>query len=154
MSEILPTPSFFTRMFGLVIEKLNELKPKEIQQVKIITEPYKTTKTVIKRISTVVTTEPNNPQIKIEAPTDSDIRITSITLIPDASFKTKGILRLLINDVEELLTVAGDLTDYSTLNIPITNEGKELQRSKSIKLFAWTSDGTASAITLQASFAR
>lgn len=154
MSAVLPTQSFFERMFDRLIASLSELKPRDIQKVKILTEPYKTTKTLIDRATTTATVEPTNPQIEMKNPIDDDMRVTAITIIPNENFKTKGILRLLINGVEELKTKEGDLTDYSTLNIPIANEGKLIERNKGVSLHIWTSDGTSSSVTLQASFAR
>lgn len=138
-----------------LLAKLDELKPKEIQTVRILTDPFEMSKTAIDRISTVLTAEPDKPQIEIGPPVDADCRVLSITLIPDAAFKTKGLLCLKINDVEELrIDAAGDLTDFSTVNVPLPNEGKKLQRGKKVKLSAWTSDGTASAITAQIHFVR
>lgn len=148
MSGVIEGAALVVSLLTAIKDKLAELKPKEIQKVQIVTEPYTFSKTLLDRISTTATARPDNPQIKFANPIDREVRIMSLTLIPDAAFKTKGLLLVKVNDSDIFeIDTAGDLTDFSTVNVPLPNEGLELRRNQTIKIFAWTSDGTASALT-------
>lgn len=148
MSAVLEGPALVVSLLTTIKDKLAELKPREIQKVQIVTEPYTFSKTLVDRVSTTATARPDNPQIKFANPVDRDVRIMSLTLIPDAAFKTKGLLLVKVNDTDVFeIDTAADLTDFSTVNVPLPNEGLELKRGKTIKIFVWTSDGTASALT-------
>jgi hypothetical protein len=155
MSAVIEGAAAVIALLTTIRDKLAELKPKEVQTVKIITDPYEFSKTVIDRISTTLTARPDKPQIEIANPVDRDVRIMSMTLIPDAAFKTKGLLLLKNNDADVFeVNTGGDLTDFSTINVPLPNEGLELKRGKKIRLFTWTSDGMVSAITVMIHFQR
>ena len=127
-----------------------------IQKVKVITRPFRFGKTIVDRITTTEITKPDEPQITITNPLDEDVRITAITLIPDGTnFITKGLLKLSIDEVTVLeINNAADLTDLNNLPLSIPNEGWEIKRGRNVELYAWTSDGTSSSITLIVHFQR
>lgn len=155
MVGLVETLSLLFTVGERILKKLEELKPKEIQKVAIVTEPYTMTKTVIDRISTSATKEPDKADMEIKAPVDAECRVLSITLIPDATFKTEGLFCLKINDVEELrIDAQADLTDFGTINVPLPNEGKVLQRGKSVKVLAWNPTGNPVKLSAQVHLVR
>lgn len=119
----------------------------DIPSIKL--EPFRFGKIFIKRISGIVgTKKPDVPQFSFKS-IDRDIRIFIISLVPDATFKTKGIMQIKSNKADLLEpTDAGVFTDLLEFSIPIPENGILLQRGESIEFFFWTSDGTSSAITL------
>lgn len=146
----------FSQEFEIqMLSMLEKLIPKDIQKVDVITKPYSFGRTKLQRESTTLTSIPNTPQIQFTNPLDDKNRITAITIIPDDSFKTKGLLRLNIGEVTVLqIDTAGYLTDLNNLPLTIPNEGWQLRSEDKIELYIWTSDGTASAATLIVHFQR
>ena len=142
-------------LLGKMITKLEEmLKPERIQKVQAVTRAYRVGKTIVDRASTSDTSPQDDADITIENPLDSDNRITAITIIPDDTCKTNGLLKLKIEDVTVTeISTAGDLTDLSNLPLAIPNEGWKIKAREKIKLFLWASSGTVAA-TLVVHFQR
>lgn len=134
-------------LLGKMIAKLEELiKPERIQKVQAVTRPSRSGRTFVDRVSTNNTSIQDDADIEIENPLDAENRITSITIIPDGTMKTDGLLKLQIEDVTVLsIDTAADLTDLNNLPLSIPNEGWEIKPREKIKLFLWTSSGTVSA---------
>ena len=108
--------------------------------------------TKLDRGTSTATVYPKVADIKIKNPLDKKLKVMEITILPDSSFKTKGLCRIQIDEnvVFEVDTVA-DLTDVTEYNVPLEH-GKTIQRGKSVEVFLKTSDGTSSILTIFVTF--
>lgn len=126
-------------------------KNKDIPQiVEVKTSGNKLLKCRLAR-GTASTTKPDIPQISFSTPNDEDILITNISIIPNATFKTSGILEMSVQD-SEIFTqnTVGDFTDVPILDINLRPEGKTLKRGEEFKAYLWG----AGSITLFIQFER
>lgn len=104
----------------------------------------------ISRKSTTLTRKPDTPQVEFRYSQTSGIRLLSLTLIPDAAFKTKGLAQIVIGRRRVVTIEAADLTDVDAFNLPIPEGGLNIDPAETIQVFLWTLDGTASAATVSA----
>ena len=131
---------------GIKVSDILKNDKKNIQKVQVITEPFTYGLTKVKRGSTSVTVKPDEAQISITNNLKADVRITAITIIPDSSFKTNGLLKLTVDEVTVLeIDTAGNLTDLNNLPLSIPNEGWLIKRDEKIELYMWSSSGTITA---------
>jgi hypothetical protein len=141
----------FSQEFEIqLISMLERLIPKEVQKVEVVKPARKQGAPRIDRGITTATvkSDAGNPDIEITNPFDRPARIMGITLIPDSSFKTKGILQLDIARAPYFTGMtAADFTDISTFSIPISDDGYEIDANETVEIYIWTSDGTGSALT-------
>lgn len=98
------------------------------------------------------TTQPNTshetPNFSFKNSQNRDVRIFTLSFVPDAVFRTNGLLRIKVNKVEILPeTIAGDFTDLAQFTVPIPENGLLLKNNEKIEIFIGTSSGT-SALTL------
>ena len=143
MSAEIAATSFFMKGIDKLIEKV---KSKDIQSVKVVTIPFKSGKSIVKRATSTNTSKQDKPDIEITNPLKNDNRIIAITIIPDGTMKTNGLLKLQIEDVTVLeIETAGDLTDLNNLPLSIPNEGWAIKPQEKVKLFLWASSGTVAA---------
>jgi len=132
------------------LSMLERLIPKEIQKVEIINPSRKQGSPRIDRSTTIATVKADtgSPDIEIKNPFDRQARIMGITLIPDESFKTKGIVNLDIGRAPYFSGMAAaDFTDISTFAVPISDDGYEIDANESVEIYIWTSDGTSCSLT-------
>ena len=108
----------------------------------------------LRRISTDVTSFPNSnsPQFNFKNQSSVIKRIFALSVIPDANFQTKGILKITLNDAP-LFPIgnlqAGDFTDISALNIPIPDTyGLKILPKDELKVFIASPDGTTVTISV------
>ncbi|QMU53522.1 MAG: hypothetical protein GKS07_10940 [Nitrosopumilus sp.] len=127
------------------IGKVENVFKKNIMRVEVVTKPYEYGKPVLKRAVTTSSSRPDTPSIIIENPLDRDIRIFSISMIADDSFKTNGRAEILINDVSYLdEESAATFTNVNEINIPIPPEGELLRAGHSIEFKIRNNDNTTS----------
>lgn len=126
---------------------------KELARVQVQEQRLKGLKTYeafISRKSTTLTKKPDSPQIEFKYSQTIGIRLLSLTLVPDAVFKTKGIAQIIIGGRRVATIEAADLTDIDAFNLPLPEAGLLVDPAETIQVFLWTSDGTASAATVTA----
>ncbi len=125
------------------------------QGVKIIQEPIESISLKLKRVTSTSTTKPNTPNIEFKNPLDEEIKVKTISLIPNSSFKTKGIVQVLIDDVEVFLNDAvADFADIASLNIELSPQGKTIKRGKSVQVFIWSPDATSVSLAVTCLFSK
>lgn len=101
-----------------------------------------TTATVLKK--------PRVPQFKITNDASGDKRIYTIGIVPDATFKTDGVMAILLNDVR-LFPISdpkqGMFKNVSSLNIPIpANFGLKIKESNSLEVFIWNPSAASATV--------
>jgi len=132
-----------------IISKLESVlknDKKNIQKVEVVTKPYEYGKPILKRATTTSNAKPETPSIRIENPyTDRDVRIFSIGLVPNASFKTNGRAEIQINGVTYLEEeAAGTFTDIKDSSLPIPPEGELLKAGESVDVYIRNDDNATS----------
>jgi len=106
------------------------------------------------RISTILTKFPdsNSAQFKFKNQSSVIKRIFALSIIPDANFQTKGILKITLNEAPLFpITnlVAGDFTDISALNIPIPDTyGLKILPKDELRVFIASPDGTSVTVSV------
>jgi len=95
-----------------------------------------------------------SPQIQFTNPyKDRKVTVTNISLVPDANFKTHGIVEVDVNGRSILdPTLVGSFTDLIDFNIPLPEGGIILDEGLTIDVFIWNDDNVT-AVNLTASFA-
>jgi len=144
---------------GKLTEKISEnldLFKKEKdkpQAVKMILEPDSFSYTELGRATTILQSKQKSPDLEFKNPLDSqDVIVTEFSIIPNSSFKTKGMVELTVNDVTLFKNKAvADFTDISESVVKII-QGKTIKPSKSLKVFIWSPDGTSVSLTNQVTF--
>jgi len=103
----------------------------------------------VKRIITAARTEQNTPDFEFKNPVDKNIELNGISIIPDNSFRSRGRLRVSINDVPLDIINGDDLVNVSKIQLIEGNSIKELKRGQGIKFFMWNpTDDLSIAITI------
>lgn len=127
---------------GSIVNGLREFmkqEKKNAQFVIVKQRPTSFLKSKLKRISSV-SAKLSTAQGAIENPVDEDAVIKSISIVPNATFKSSGRLQILVNEVEVFSDDAvGDYTDVPVLDIALPSEGKIIKRGKSVEFFVWGS---------------
>ena len=94
--------------------------------------------------------KPNIPQFTIENNASGDKRIYTIGIVPDTTFKTQGIMEILLNEVRlfPISTPAqGMFKNISSLNIPIpANYGLRIVESKKLEVFIWNPSAASATV--------
>ena len=89
-------------------------------------------------------------QYEIKNTASGDKRIYTIGIVPDATFKTDGVIEILLNGVR-LFPITnpaqGMLKNVSSLNIPIpANFGLGIKESEKLEVFIWNPSAAAATI--------
>ena len=93
-----------------------------------------------------------NPDLEFKNPKNTGIALAEYLLIPDASFQTKGLVLITVDDSKIFESrTAGAFTDLVGDEIKISG-GKSMKRDEIIKVFIKSSDGTAVSLTVQPTF--
>jgi len=96
-----------------------------------------------KEISTTATAKQNTPDFEVKNLRNKDIKIFYITILPDPTFKTNGILLAEIEGQPTILEIeAGSLVRTSELVLGMTPNGAIFPRNTTLKFFAWVTSGT------------
>lgn len=90
---------------------------------------------------TTITKKTDKAQYEITNTASGDKRIYTIGIVPDATFKTDGVLEIRLNGVR-LFPISdpaqGMLENVSSLNIPIpANYGLSIKESDKLEVFIW-----------------
>lgn len=95
-------------------------------------------------------TKPKRANYSIENTQDTDKRVFALGLVPDALFKTSGIIEIFINKVRVFpITdpVQGFLSAVTSLNIPIPpNFGLKIKPRGKLEVFVWNPSGASAKI--------
>ena len=109
--------------------------------------PLTSIKATFKRVSGITdTSKPANPNIRLVNNIKNN-RLYHVSIVPDATMKTDGVLEIEVNGSGLLKVDVGSLTDTDALNIPIPNEGLSLNQNTTIDFFVHTPSGGAVALT-------
>lgn len=145
----------------MVNEIINKLTPllnlgKKIPQiVRIKPDPDKFSFSQLKRATSTSKTYPDDesPDIEIANPLDRDTSVKEISLVPDAGFKTNGIVRIFIDEVRVFKSdEAANFTDIADNSIKF-NEGRRIKQKRSVKVFIKNDDGSTSiSLAVQVTF--
>jgi len=92
----------------------------------------------------------DKPQFEIKNTATGDKRIYTIGIVPDALFKTDGIVEIFLNEVRLFpisIPKQGMLKNVSSLNIPIpANFGLGIKESFSLDVFIYNPNGASATI--------
>jgi len=85
--------------------------------------------------------KPNKPQFLIKNDASGDKRVYTIGVVPDAVFKTSGVMEIILNGVRLFPITSpaqGMFENVSSLNIPIpANFGLKIKESEKLEVFIW-----------------
>jgi len=99
------------------------------------------------RIGTSQTKKADDNAPDYELKNESSIikRIFALSIIPDATFKTEGLIQIQLNGTKFFpisSQLQGDLTDISAINIPIPDTyGLKILPKDKLKVFIWNPSG-------------
>ena len=138
----------------IIVQKILSMKSDVPCLVTIKKKPYLWCTSKLKRASSanVQFNDFLNPDITFTNPKKTSVVIKEISLIPDDSFKERGIVKILADTFPVFENEnAGDFTDVSELILDIP-EGLILGRDKSVKVFFMSSDGTEVSLSVFVKF--
>lgn len=99
---------------------------------------------------TTILKKSNKAQFEIKNTASGDKRIYTIGLVPDATFKTDGVIEIILNGVRLFPITSpsqGMLQNVSSLNIPIpSNYGLKIEESRKLEVFIWNPNGASATI--------
>lgn len=110
-------------------------------------EPFDIFSASIDRTTTNVQEKPDKPQTEFSNPFKRDVILSSLSVVPNANFQTKG--KALIKIGDNSFTISGAaLTDVDSVNIPLPASGVKVERDDKIQVFIWnTVDNTDITLT-------
>jgi len=87
----------------------------------------------------------NSPNYELKNTSSVIKRIFALSIVPDATFKSEGFIKILLNDTQMFpitnLT-AGAFQDVDAINIPIPDTyGMKILPKKELKVFIWSATG-------------
>jgi len=142
-----------------ITDKLFPVK-QDIEEIKKTVEtsskPITFSKTLIEGETTTNQSFKKTPIIEIENPLKEDLKIESVSFVPDASFKAKGVLKIQSSDGNFSVESKnpGDFSDVVDVIVKYLN-GLLFERNKSIKIHFWNgTDGVAVKLTVMVTFGR
>jgi len=94
--------------------------------------------------------KPKTPQFTIKNDASGDKRIYTIGIVPDATFKTDGVMEIILNEVRLFPITSpkqGMFKNVSSVNIPIpSNYGLKIGESKKLEVFIWNPSAAAATV--------
>ena len=144
--------NIFSRFSDNIIEKLDEIKPKDVQIVQVRQDPDSFSNSELDKVTTTNQkwTNKDNALLIFENPLEKETIVREISLSPDTPFKTKGKLMITIDDVDVFKSKS--FTSFEdVIDLVIVIRKTILQDSK-VKFFMISSDGTAVGMTALVSF--
>jgi len=106
------------------------------------------------RISASQTEASDEESPNFEFKNESSIikRIFALSIVPDATFKSEGFIKILLNDTQmfPVSTLAvGSFQDVSAINIPIPDTyGLKILPKRELKVFIWSDTGATVSATI------
>lgn len=80
-----------------------------------------------------------------------DLKIQSISIVPDNNFKTSGVVQIVVNDRQVFKNNQADFTDLSSNQIELPFDGLKLKPSQHLQIYIFSPDGaTTVTATVQA----
>lgn len=141
---LLPSIEEVSQKVDLTQRELIETR-KLIQRMRI--ESYETVIAYIKRVSsTAIIFDSDVKQFTFKNPFDKDMRLLALIMIPDATMKTNGVVKIDINKnvifEPPAYDTSGDWTDIASLDVPIPNNtGKVFRHGESMDVYLWRVGG-------------
>lgn len=135
-----------------ILEKLDLIKPKEVQVVIVKQDPDLFSYSEIDKQTTTNTkfTTKDFPIMEFENKLNTTSIVKSISFRPDTAFKTKGKMIVTIDDSEIFVSKGFDaFSDVIDLVIPVN---KTIEQDSKVRIFMISSDGSAVGITALISF--
>ncbi len=140
------------KIADVIFEKYRKLKEKEqITIVKFDDDKFSYTE-LDDSTTTKKEFDKDNPNLSFENPYKRNCKIKHISIIPDDSFQSKGMLEIYIGD--ELFFTNKKFANFANVsqsNIPLNN-GALLKTNESIKIYLKSQDGTEIGLTAQVTF--
>lgn len=119
---------------------------REIARVQnVAQQPLDFLESFISKITTSISAKPDDAQLELKNPQDTNSVIYSISIAVDTSFETNGNFQVNVNGRKLARVSAGDLEGLSVFNIPIPPEGLFLQKSEKLEFFVWSDSGSVRA---------
>ncbi len=143
-------------IFGLgidkIVNKINEIKPKEIQIVNVKQSPNSYSITELDKVTTTNKkwTTKDNPNLEFENPLQKESVVKEISIIPDTNFKIKGKIRITIDDVD--VFTSKSFTAFENVIDDTVKINKTINQDSKVKIFLISSDGTQVGVTIQVTF--
>ncbi len=104
--------------------------------------------TEIGRVSSTNLGRPETPDLEFDNPRKIDSTITAISIIPDTTFQTEGMVIITVNKVPVFKNKAvADFTDVADA-LDTVLRGKKIRASDKVRVFIWNGTGTANAVAL------
>ncbi len=106
------------------------------------------------RISEALTEsrDENSPSYELKNESSVIKRIFALSIVPDASFKSEGFIKILLNDTQMFpitSLVAGAFQDVDAINIPIPDTyGLKILPKRKLKVFIWSATGALVSATV------
>lgn len=146
-----------------VSDLIDHLKKKFAQDEEIKEQIYKLvishktddqTRVRLGRMTSTNTSRPQTASKEWDNPLDRDVKIKTISVVPSANFRTKGMLVISVNGVDIFANDAvADFTDIGDLEIPLRPQDTTIKRGKKIQFFIWNgTDSTEIALTATVTF--
>jgi len=87
----------------------------------------------------------NSPTFELKNDSSVIKRIFALSIVPDATFKAEGFIKILLNDTQMFpisIPTAGAFQDVDAINIPIPDTyGLKILPKRKLKVFIWSATG-------------
>lgn len=110
-------------------------------------QPFRYFEVFLDRKTTSATVFPKKADIIFQNPQTKRVRLTSVTLIPDANFKTNGFAEIRVNGTKLAEIKQGVLTDVDAFTAPLPDGGMlmEIGQKGTVEVFLATAAGAVAA---------
>ena len=144
--------TFFGALGKKITDKLDEVKPKDIQVVTIRRDPDQFSSTALEKKTTTNQKwqTKSYPDMQFDNALKKDSIVREISLMPDTVFRTKGKIRITIDDVEVFISKSFDAFD--NIQDTVVRVNKTISQDSKVKIFLLSSDGSAVGMTAQVTF--
>jgi len=135
-----------------IINKLDEVKPKETQIVKIKNEPDGFSITILDDVNTTSQKWKNkdNADLEFENELSKESILKEISIVPDTSFKTKGKIMITVDD--SVVFRNRKFTSFQNVLSSEIKINKTIQQDSKVKIFIISSDGSSVSVSVQVTF--
>lgn len=151
------TQAILSAVFGEAIEKfilpkLDELKPKDIQTVKIKEVPDGFSITILDDVDTTSQKwkGKDNADLEFENELAKESILKEISIIPNSNFKTLGKVMITVDD--SLVFRNKSFTAFEDVVESVIKINKTIRQDSKVKVFIISSDGSSVGIAVQVTF--
>ncbi|GEM_PF-4549735 len=148
--------TIFGKMFDGLNEKLEkvkeEIKPKDVQSVRVVVNPDSFSYTEVDKSTTIKTSwgTKNEADMIFKNNLKKESKVKEISMIPNTAFKTKGKVMITIDDVPVFLSKS--FTAFEDAIDSKIKVNKTISQNSKVKFFLISSDGTSVGLTGQVTF--